>query len=52
MSQTFPVFTHMAFIFSLSNLNDSINWEAISNIHFMASLTAQPGARYGKGMCV
>lgn len=48
-------FTHIiriAFIFSQSNLNDSINWEAISGIHFMGSQTAQLGAHYEKGMCV
>lgn len=43
---------HIAFIFLQSNLNDSINWEAISGIHFMASQTAQLGAHYGKGMRV
>ncbi|MEQ2164072.1 hypothetical protein GOODEAATRI_002792 [Goodea atripinnis] len=43
---------HIAFISLQSSLNDSINGEAISSIHFMASQTAQPGAHYGKGMCV
>lgn len=54
-NHTFTQFTHIihiAFISLQSNLNDSINWEAISGIHFMASQTAQPGAHYGKGMCV
>lgn len=48
----FTHIVHIAFIFLQSNLNDSINWEAISGVHFMASQTAQPGAYYGKGMCV
>lgn len=45
-------FTHVAFISLQFNLNDSINREAISGIHFMAGQTVQPGAHYGKGMCV
>lgn len=44
--------TDIAFIFLQSSLNDSINCEAISSIHFMASRTAQLGAHYGKGKSV